>query len=418
MNLKPTGPQDLRVSGGRITALAVIILVALVILLVLVALLLSGAAARRAVTGGAPNAHDPPNAHRAHAHPLGAALNRYARELGPAHAVGQHPLDRDRYEAPPTRGGARDRGRPATRAPAAGKGARKWTEYETWEALAKDEAATAEYLEQRAAVLNNPSLDWGPVLREIAPRLAEDREYIGLVNLEPDGRTLRLEAHEASPVAAGKSGSETAFAAIPSALVAKYARRPALFLFHTHPADPRASPLPSSHDLSTCIYFASVARFAASVVISRFGVLAYGLDWEGYKAVNEAKDWTLAMLNLSHDVVAAHEAARSWASYTLQDYLAFYPRHRLFVFAYPTPEMVGCGRLRYQWDLESPIDHEVITEHSRDVQTHLGREAEKTEGAAKKTKSSAARFDAQTLQTARTVADLMGVPFDVDVGLD
>jgi hypothetical protein len=35
--------------------------------------------------------------------------------------------------------------------------------------------------------------------------------------------------------------------------------------------------------------------------------------------------------------------------------------------------MVGDGRLRYEWDLESPVDHEVITEHSRDVQEHLLR---------------------------------------------
>ena len=246
-----------------------------------------------------------------------------------------------------------------------------WQSYETWEALSADVGAVDQYLAQRAQVLNNPDLDWKPVLDEVIPKLTENHEYIGLVNVEPDGKTLRLVASEASPVEAGTTESDTTFASVPASLVAKYAGRPAMFIFHTHPADPRGSPFPSSHDLSTSIYFAAATRFAANVVISRYGVFVYGLDWDGYKAVNEAKDPKLAILNLSHDVVAAHEAVRSWSAHTIRDYLDFYVRHRLFVFVFPSPEMVGDGRrFTYMWNLESPIDHEVIEAHRADIASH------------------------------------------------
>lgn len=385
-----------------------LILVVLIILLVLAAVVIATRSSAPAVAaaaigglarkrtrsvrhgGGDGRAPGHTGSHPHELHPLGLALERYARSLGPEHSVGVHPLDRDRYEplGPRATGGAGASAGPIKQtqfAAAARRRAAKqvppkkpWTAYDTWEDLMKDEGATAQYFEQRAAVINNPNIDWGPVLREILPKLGENREYIGLVNLDPDEYTLRLAASEASPVEAGTLKSDTAFAAVPGELVAKYAKRPALFIFHTHPADPRGSPLPSSHDLSTCIYLAATARFAASVVISRYGVFAYGLDWGGYKAVNEAQDWTLAMLNLSHDIVAAHEAVRSWSAHTLQDYLAFYARHRLFIFVYPTPEMVGDSRhYSYLWNLESPIDHEVIREHSEDIKTHIDKKATK-----------------------------------------
>jgi hypothetical protein len=368
--------------------LVFVLLLILVVLLALVlvtrgracaaAAVVGGAWARRgrrvdAATGGSRDpraAPAPPPLHTPHhLHPVGLALHDYARTLGPGHVVGTHPLDRGRYEplarASQSHGGA---------AKKAAKSNKPWDEYDTWEALQKDEGALAAYIEQRAAVLNNPDLDWGPVLADMGPKLKENREHIGIASLAADGRTLRLVASEASPLEAGEMESETAFAGVPGELVAKYASRPGLFLFHTHPADPRGSPLPSSHDLSTAIYFGATSRFAACAVISRYGVLVHGLDWSAYKAVNEAKDWKLAVLSLSHDVVAAHEAVRSWSAYTIADYLGFYPRHRLLMFVYPSPEMVGDSRrYSYLWNLESPIDHDLIAEHSKDIAEHRSK---------------------------------------------
>jgi hypothetical protein len=325
----------------------------------------SRAQASRAQAVGGRDDGPPPRDTPHHLHGVGLALHDYARALTPEHIVGTHPLDRDGYEplaqAEPRLGGGQ-RGKPRKR----------WDEYETWEELRADEAATAAYFKQRAAVLENPDIDWGPILADMESKLKENREHIGIASLAADGRTLRLVASEASPLKAGEMESDLEFAGVPADLVTKYASRPGLFLFHTHPADPRGSPLPSSHDLSTAIYFSATSRFAACAVISRYGVLVHGLDWSGYKAINEAKDWKLALLNLSHDVVAAHEAMRSWSEYTIANYLSFYPRHRLLMFVYPSPEMVGDSR-RYTclWDLETPIDHDLIAEHSKDIEEHI-----------------------------------------------
>ena len=341
----------------------------------------------RAVAGGRDDG-PPPRDTPHHLHGVGLALHDYARALTPEHIVGTHPLDRDGYEplAQASLGGGQ-RAKPRKR----------WDEYETWEELQADEAATAAYFKQRAAVLENPDIDWGPVLAAMGPKLEENREHIGIASLAADGRTLRLVASEASPLKAGEMESDLEFAGVPSELVAKYAARPGLFLFHTHPADPRGSPLPSSHDLSTAIYFSATSRFAACAVISRYGVLVHGLDWSGYKAVNAAKDWKLALLNLSHDVVAAHEAMRSWSDYSIANYLSFYPRHRLLMFVYPSPEMVGDSRrYSYLWDLETPIDHALITEHSKDIEEHT------RDAGAKRRRDSATRRNKITAKHSRS----------------
>jgi hypothetical protein len=318
-----------------------------------------------------------------HDHTVGMAMHKHATSLGSKHIVGVHPLDSNEYSPLVTRGGAR--------APAA---KRPWAEYETWDELNKDAGAVAAYIAQRAAVLNNPDLDWAPVLAKVNPLLIENREYIGIINIDKDGKTLHLSAIEASPTVAGTLDSETAFASVPGDLVAKYAEKPGLFIFHTHPSDPRGSPLPSSHDLAAAVYFGAVSRFAANVVISRYGVLVYGPDWGAYKALHEAKDWNLALLNLSHDVVAAHESIRSWSTYTIADYIKFYPRHRLLFFYYPTSEMVGdMRRFQYLWNLETPIDHDLISDHSTDIKRHRsGIKANKTIDLESKTAPNCQRF--------------------------
>jgi hypothetical protein len=254
-----------------------------------------------------------------------------------------------------------------------------WYEFKSWDDLNKNKAAKMQYFTDRAAVINNPNLDWSNVLAVMLPKLKENKEYIGIVNLEKDGKTLKLLEYEASPIKIGDHFSETTFASIPSELVIKYESKPGLIIFHTHPSDIRGSPLPSSHDLSTAIYLGAKSKFAASAVISRYGVLMYGIDWPVYKAINNAKNWKLAALNYGHDVVAAHEAIRSWSHHTLDDYLKFYPRHRLFIFSYPSPEMVGDMRKdTYLGKLESPIDHSLINSRSDDIARLKSKSQKKT----------------------------------------
>jgi hypothetical protein len=247
--------------------------------------------------------------------------------------------------------------------------AREWHEYDTWKDLHNNEEATAAYFKQREQVLNNPNLDWSKVLAVVEPKLRENREYIGTVNLSADGKTLVLVNMEASPIASNSGGGLT-FASIPGKLVEKYTEKPALILFHTHPLDERGSPLPSSQDLSTAIFLGAASRFAACAVISRYGVLMHGLDWAAYKAINSAADWKLATLNLSYDVVSAHEAIRSWSQFTLAEYFAFYPRHKLLSINYPSAELVGDMRRTHTWDIETEVDYNIVQEHIKDIKAH------------------------------------------------
>jgi hypothetical protein len=293
--------------------------------------------------------------HDAHAHPLGAALAQRARTLRAEHAIG--------VAHAAAHGGAHAKSKRAVALPK-----KHWTEYPTWEELMADEGATSEYLTERAAVINNPNLDWSAVLHEVKPKLEDSHEYIGLVNLGADGRTLRLVHCEASPMEVGSIVSNITFAMVPAALVAKVTTRPALFMFHTHPSDVRCNALPSSTDLVTAIHFSAAARYAANVVISRYGVLVYGLDWGGSNAIRKAANRDIAMHNLSFDIVSAHEAMRSWADFSLSDYFDFYSRHNLFAFVFPSPEFVGDQRQRFYRSLDSHTDYELLDDLRKDIE--------------------------------------------------
>lgn len=249
-----------------------------------------------------------------------------------------------------------------------------WTLFETWDKLQKDPVAKKEYLEDKNNILKNPNLDWSEVTKEIGPKLNELREYIGIINLRKGTNILYIKKYEGSPTTAGDEDSETTFASIPSNLVNKYSNIVGLFMFHTHPADIRGSPLPSSYDLSAALYFGSISRFAASVIISRYGVLVYGLSPHGYKFLTKTKDYNLAVLNLSFDIIAAHESIRSWANWRLEDYVKFYERYKMFLYIFPTSEYIGDNvRDINEWSIISPISYELIIEHYDDINNYLNK---------------------------------------------
>ena len=351
-------------AGGVATTLRAALAFLLALLLVLPAPPLAAAAAAgggaaaaaaggAAVAGGG-GAGDPPPPG---GHAMGDALASHllaARADHAAHLVGPHPLGAGEYTAPPAAGGGAAQG-----APRGAGGRPAWTAHESWKTLQADKPALNAYLAQRAAVLKNPRLDWGPVLAVLRPLLAEEREYIGIANLGEDGVTVSLTAFEAAPGPSARQ-RRVYFASIPAALVAKYADRPALFIFHTHPDHPNSNPLPSTPDLVTAVTLGALTQFAASAVVSSYGVLLHGLSWQAYAEINSAADPGQARLNFVHDVVAAHEAVRSWAPHTLADYAAFYPRHQLFFVAFPSPAMVGASLGLIEGDLERHIDYELL----------------------------------------------------------
>jgi hypothetical protein len=220
-----------------------------------------------------------------------------------------------------------------------------WWKHKTWGDLARDQEAVAEYLRVRRAAINNPNFDWGPVLKKVKPLLAQNREWIGLVNVEADGVTLRLDAHEPSPVKVGSHRkSKTAgdvLASVPAYLVSKYSEMPALFIFHTHPDDPRGEPRPSTVDIVGSILTSINSWFAAEVVISSYGVFMYGMTGPSYARIQEAKNPRLAMYHYMYDVAAALESRRSWAPHHWTDYLESFPRYGLFMHVVPSAKLVG-----------------------------------------------------------------------------
>jgi hypothetical protein len=247
---------------------------------------------------------------------------------------------------------------------------KKWTSFKTWDELKNNEYSLNEYMEQRSQFLNNPNLDWSDVLEIVLPKLNDNKEYIGIINLRKN--KLYVSRMEASTTTINANAD--IFASIPEELVAEICEIPGLFVFHTHPADTRGSPLPSSHDILTAINLGAVTRYAGSVVISRYGILVHGLDWSAYKAINRAKDWEAALLNYSFDVVTAHETIRSWSSHKLDDYLDFYSRYRMYMFVYPSYEMIGDKRkYDYLWDLETPIDNKLIDDLNKDIFIHASK---------------------------------------------
>lgn len=244
----------------------------------------------------------------------------------------------------------------------------KWVQYQTWSKLRRHKQALQSYVQDKLSILSNPDLDWSKVLAFVVPKLYDSYEYIGLANIENDNKTMYVSEIYKSDIKIGAIDSETTFASISSKLVEQVGRIPALFMFHTHPANVEACPLPSSQDLSTAIYYATNGHYAASMIISRYGVLLYGIndDMMKYFYRHNKKDFELARANYAHDVVAAHESMRSWGSHTLKDYVDFYERYRMFLYIYPSSEYVAQHKSR-TFDLLSPIDHEVIEIHKHDI---------------------------------------------------
>ena len=209
----------------------------------------------------------------------------------------------------------------------------------------------------------------------ISPKLTEDVEYIGNIYLDEDYVTLRIGMLYKSPVSSRNVKSEVTYASVPAKLVEKVGEKPALFMFHTHPIDPKCCPLPSSPDLSTAIYYGVSGRFAGNVIFSQYGVLVYGPGNEVIRNINSQSnqhDWELCLLNYSHDVVVGHESMRSWSKYTAEEYISFYRRYRMFFYIYPTASFVA-------WhdpivaNLKSPVDHETIKDHADNIKMHKRR---------------------------------------------
>jgi hypothetical protein len=247
-----------------------------------------------------------------------------------------------------------------------------WMKYKTWADLRSSKKHYNAYNDCRRAILQNKHLDWSKINSTIIPKLRENFEYIGTIDIQPDGKTLYISSLKRSPIIKGKNDNELVYASIPNDLVATMSNCPALFLFHTHPDDVHCDPMPSSEDISTSIFFAAINRYAANVIISAYGIILYSASGYVINMINGFSsniEWESAVLNFSHDVVAAHETIRSWSAYTLRDYMDFYSRYNLFIYIYPSSRFVA-ERGSTRPNLHKQIDHHIIHRHHEDIIKH------------------------------------------------
>ncbi len=224
-------------------------------------------------------------------------------------------------------------------------------------------------------MMDDLEFDWTAVLAEVVPKLQENREYIGAIQCGPPTDTIhsaamRVQAMEPSPSANNKAG---VFAQVSAALVRKYAARPAMFLFHTHPHNAEA--LPSATDVSLAISLGFAGRFAANIVISRYGIIMYAPSRQAYETVQAAKDPEKALQYYRHDVAAALEGMRrSWDSWTLDDYAHLYQRHKMLYVVYPSSRYTARLNLRrFHSRQDAASDEELLTDlrESADVHKHI-----------------------------------------------
>lgn len=230
-----------------------------------------------------------------------------------------------------------------------------WHQCESWEELAADPALVAQWLADRDAALEWPDFDWSRVFTEIAPALDLDRETIGLINLDA-GHRLRIIEMETDGSAAV---NEYGHIGIDPQLAARFYSRPALFIFHTHPR--RSAPLPSAYDISTAIINGCQGRFAASVVLSRYGAIVYGPRPDLVDDLFAHKNYPEAIYTAMLDAFSSYSAIRAWGPHSLQDIgEKFYERHRLLFLAYPSPDMVADGLYMFHTPPDStpPVDFE------------------------------------------------------------
>lgn len=219
-----------------------------------------------------------------------------------------------------------------------GGGLKKWRDYTNWHDLIKDEIAYSDYLDERKKLIENPIISWDKVMRELNAKLHEPREYMILIDVI-DGEAV-IKKIEASATNIKNEKSKNTFASVNTELYERFIKIPALISAHTHPMDVRCDPFPSASDIFLMINKSAYNRYAGDVVFCRFGVIFYGLD-QKLSIDLLTNNFPQSVNVYVNDVIMAHQAMRSWTSYSYLDYVNFFKQFRIFFHVYPTPEYVA-----------------------------------------------------------------------------
>lgn len=340
-----------------------------VVLLVLLALLvvLSRAAGRTTETPGALLGGAEGGA-RAAGHAWGRALHEHARSLGPEDSLPGMAEVRPpeprlvAHEAPGAVGG-----RPKKK---------RWDEYATWGELADDPRATAEYFREREGVLEDLNLDWSDVTRRLAPKVEDNREWAGRINLV--GGKPKVVQLVASPLAIGEGVGKHTVAMVPGDVVDRLARKPSMFMFHTHPGSDPAAGVPSDVDVATSLYYGLRGWGAGHLVVARTGVTLYGPGpiFSDVHKIRSVRKRELAYARKIYDAVLALSGRRGWVrGWSLQELQDLYERLGVMHIVFPN-DRYAASYYRYRYQSPEWTDFEFLDQY-RDELAHLERAATK-----------------------------------------
>ena len=236
---------------------------------------------------------------------------------------------------------------------------KQWRTYKKWSDLKAAPIAYKEYLRERERLIKNPAIDWTSVVNTLTPKLAENREYLFLIDVK-NGRAEVTDI-DASSSDAKQEKDSTTFASVDFQLYKKFSNIPALIIGHTHPADIECNPMPSSTDLYLTITKGANSQYAGEVVFSRYGVLFYGLESDLSEDLIK-NDFPKSVDIYAADLIMAHESMRSWGLYSLRENVDFFRKYRLYFYVFPSPEFVAVAdKPLNKRILNHAIDLELIT---------------------------------------------------------
>lgn len=251
------------------------------------------------------------------------------------------------------------------------KASKKWWEYKTWEEMKKDTAATSEYLRTRKKAILEPSFTWDEVKKKVTPYLNEPFEYIGLINLKEDGKTLYVEHMERSSIKMGLQNDNVTMGAVPSSIVKRVEKCPALFIFHTHPIFPDTSAIPSARDLQHAIFCSTKQLYAGDVLISGYGIFVYGVDTDTNQTIKSAINPIESVMNYTLDVIMGYESTRSWMTYEYADIINLLKKYGMYFLAYINEAYVHDTRtMTFEQAPHNDVDLELIATCVEEIQNY------------------------------------------------
>lgn len=312
-------------------------------------------------------------------HALGEAIHAARRAEAEANPPAAPPPPLDRRPLPVRVVG----GKAAAKA---AKPKKAWTSYETWTALENDPGAVDAYWADVNAVLGSLDLDWSGVRAELADKLYDDREWAGRINLV-DGKPKIVELVP-SPHAVGEGPlPRRAAAMVPAEVMARLEKKPALFIFHTHPGEGPGTEMPSPTDVAGALWMAYTQHYAADLMVSPYGVFMYGPNAAFRAAIWADKSPDKALLALyrrAADVLAAMEGSRSWTSpWTLEDYATMLRRYDVEYVAFPTDKYARADQ-RTLYSTPSAVDLAQIRDYHERIQELEAAEAQPRKRAKKR----------------------------------